>query len=675
MKWWFSFLLKGFALVFIMNSLFMTTYPFLSKLWFKYIFMEISFNINGLFNQEWYELTPLFRSFLFLLLIWLMSYLLHYWFVIMKRIFLFVLFTIIYLTVLDTFTVYDADGAIVRTFIISFVSLGMANLFKEIDRESIRFVWTKKSSIWIFPLIAVVLFSSLVGYAAPKYDPQWPDPVPFLKSAAENAGGSDISSTVRRVGYGEDDSKLGGSFVQDYTPVFQAAVKEEHYWRIETKDVYTGKGWKRSADPNYETQVNGYIELDTFSDNVKTEEHDTVIEFQGNNVIEKLIYPYGINQVEAREATSFLLDQNSGEIRTQVNNVDRALAQYRITYDMPSFAIDKLRKVSLDDPSEINDQYTQLPENLPARIGELAKEITASGDNRYDKVRAVENYFGQNGFQYQTNDVPIPKENQDYVDQFLFESKVGYCDNYSTSMVVLLRTLDIPARWVKGFTSGEKVAENIGGTDESYDVYEVTNANAHSWVEAYFPEYGWVPFEPTQGFSNLTDFEINLDNVDEQDDTLEAPEQEKPEKKMEKEEEKDTAPVVKNNTIEKLDINWGYVAIGFTVFIILAFLLYRKRYHIKAIILSMRFRSKHDAKTYQDAYHYLLQLLSYNGLSRNPNQTLREYAKRIDSRYSSDEMGHLTDYYERMLYNNEISETETKKLTQLWKNLIKRIMA
>ncbi|WP_373284320.1 DUF4129 domain-containing transglutaminase family protein [Virgibacillus oceani] len=593
----------------------------------------------------------------------------------MKRIFVFILFTIIYLTVLDTFTVYDADGAIVRTFIISFVSLGMANLFKEVDRESIRFAWTKNSWIWIFPLIAVVFFSTLIGYAAPKYDPQWPDPVPFLKSAAEQAGGGEGGSSVRRVGYGEDDSRLGGSFVQDYTPVFQAAVKDEHYWRIETKDVYTGKGWERSAEPNYETQVNGYIALDTFSDNVKTEKHDTVVEFQGNTMIEKLVYPYGISQVEAGEATAFLLDQNSGEIRTRVNNVDRSLAEYSITYDMPSFAIDELRKASLEDPTAINDQYTQLPENLPARIGELAKEITSSDNNRYDRVRAIENYFGQNGFQYQTSDVPIPKENQDYVDQFLFESKAGYCDNYSTSMVVMLRTLDIPARWVKGFTSGEKIADNIGGTDESYDVYEVTNANAHSWVEAYFPGIGWVPFEPTQGFSNLTDFEINLENLEEQDDTLQAPEQEKPEKELKQEEEKDTAPAAENNTTMKLDINWGYVAIGIGIIMILAFLLYRKRYQLRAMMLSVKFRSKHDAKTYQEAYHYLLKLLSYSGLPRSSNQTLREYAKRIDSRYSSDEMGQLTDYYERMLYNNEINETETKKLTQLWKNLIKRIMA
>src|SRR5690625_5109283 len=81
-------------------------------------------------------------------------------------------------------------------------------------------------------------------------------------------------------------------------------------------------------------------------------------------------------------------------------------------------------------------------------------------------------------------------------------------------MVVMLRTLDIPARWVKGFTGGEKIANKLE-EEELFDIYEVTNANAHSWVEVYFPEIGWVPFEPTHGFSNLAQFTSTHDNEEE----------------------------------------------------------------------------------------------------------------------------------------------------------------
>ncbi|WP_143521692.1 transglutaminase domain-containing protein, partial [Pseudomonas sp. 2995-3] len=77
-------------------------------------------------------------------------------------------------------------------------------------------------------------------------------------------------------------------------------------------------------------------------------------------------------------------------------------------------------------------RYLQLPDTVPDRVRELAEEIVADYDNRYDMAVAVEQYFSENGFEYETTNVPTPEEGQDYVDQFLFETQYGYCDNYST---------------------------------------------------------------------------------------------------------------------------------------------------------------------------------------------------------------------------------------------------
>ena len=90
-------------------------------------------------------------------------------------------------------------------------------------------------------------------------------------------------------------------------------------------------------------------------------------------------------------------------------------------------------------------------------------------------------------------------------------------------MVVMLRSIDIPARWVKGFAPGEYQLD-----DEGERVYQITNNEAHSWVEAYLPGIGWMPFEPTIGFSNLTDidYDIELDGNDPQ--APEMNEQEQP---------------------------------------------------------------------------------------------------------------------------------------------------
>ncbi|GAB3043306.1 transglutaminase TgpA family protein [Virgibacillus ainsalahensis] len=673
MKWWIGFLLKAVGLLFFIHTLYFE-HSFLSGLWFEQLIMEMGFNIEVLISQDWYNLTPVFRSVLFFVLIWLISYLLHYWFVVMKRVFLFVMLTFIYIAVLDTFTLYEANVAIVRTFIISFMALGIANLMKEMDNESIRFSWIKKTPVWLLPLVGIVLFTSLIGFTAPKFEPQWPDPVPFIQSAAE--GDLTGGSGVQKVGYGEDDSRLGGSFIQDHTPVFQAEVLEEHYWRIETKDVYTGKGWEASSEPDYQFQQNGTISLETFSDNVTTEGQEAVLEFQDNTTIEKLIYPYGVDKVH-KEDGQFLLDDTTEAIQTRLNDEVVSMEDYAIIYESPSFEMNALRDSSDEDPSSIQERFTQIPENLPERVGELAEEITNISDNRYDQAKAIERYFSQtNGYTYQTTDVPVPKEDEDYVDQFLFDSKVGYCDNFSTSMVVMLRTLDIPARWVKGFTSGEMLSQ--GETAADADLYEVTNANAHSWVEVYFPDTGWVPFEPTQGFSNLSDFHTDTENNADwnDEDALDATEEtEQPEEEPDLPEEESQTTMAENNTAEnEFTINWWLVVITIGVMILLAFVLYVTRFRWQTHLLAVSFRRKQDAKTYQKAYHHLLKILEHRGLKKEPDQTLREYAKRIDVRYATDEMGQLTHHFEQLLYKNELQNEKADELTQLWKNLIKRIM-
>jgi hypothetical protein len=79
------------------------------------------------------------------------------------------------------------------------------------------------------------------------------------------------------------------------------------------------------------------------------------------------------------------------------------------------------------------------------------------------------------------------------VDYFLFDLRQGYCDYFASSMVVMLRTLGIPARYVLGYASG--------AFDASRQEYRVLELNYHAWVEAYFPGYGWIPFEPTPATS------------------------------------------------------------------------------------------------------------------------------------------------------------------------------
>jgi hypothetical protein len=133
--------------------------------------------------------------------------------------------------------------------------------------------------------------------------------------------------------------------------------------------------------------------------------------------------------------------------------------------------------------------YLGLPV-VDSRIPRLAEQITLSADNDYDKALALEAYL-RTHFAY-TLQLPrtVP---HDPLANFLFERKQGHCEYFASSMAVMLRTLGIPSRVVNGFRGGE--------FNDVTSQYVIRASDAHSWVEAYFPNYGWVPFDPTPSAS------------------------------------------------------------------------------------------------------------------------------------------------------------------------------
>lgn len=146
----------------------------------------------------------------------------------------------------------------------------------------------------------------------------------------------------------------------------------------------------------------------------------------------------------------------------------------------------ELRRAAGPLPEEIR-RFLQLPEELPDRVAELAQRITADAPTTYDKVKAIEAWLSEN---YRYNiDSPIPPPGHDAVDHFLFETDVGFCEQFASATAVMLRTLGIPARVVAGFTPGDRNAFT--------GYYEVKGSDAHSWVEVWFPRLGWYEFDPT----------------------------------------------------------------------------------------------------------------------------------------------------------------------------------
>jgi protein-glutamine gamma-glutamyltransferase len=160
---------------------------------------------------------------------------------------------------------------------------------------------------------------------------------------------------------------------------------------------------------------------------------------------------------------------------------------YEADSDMARPSPAQLRSTGIRVPQFLSD-YLQLPATLDPRIPRLAAQISASASNNYDKAVAIESYLNTHyGYTLQLLQSPVA----DPLANFLFERKQGHCEYFASSMAVMLRTLHIPSRVVNGFRSDE--FNDINGN------YVVRAKNAHSWVEAYFPGYGWTTFDPTPG--------------------------------------------------------------------------------------------------------------------------------------------------------------------------------
>jgi transglutaminase-like putative cysteine protease len=181
----------------------------------------------------------------------------------------------------------------------------------------------------------------------------------------------------------------------------------------------------------------------------------------------------------------------AGDLEGTVYDIDiqHAVGRYEAYSDIASPSPAELRAAGRNFPPAIAATYLRLPA-LDPRIRRFAAQITASSRNDFDKATAIESYL-RTYFAY-TLELPR-KAPEDPIANFLFERKRGHCEYFASSMAVMLRTLGIPSRVVNGFRSDE--FNDLTGN------YVIRAKDAHSWVEAYFPGYGWRTFDPTPGGS------------------------------------------------------------------------------------------------------------------------------------------------------------------------------
>lgn len=498
------------------------------------------------------------------------------------------------------------------------------------------------------PAIIVIGALMLAGIAVPRAPVLLEDPytmwlqaqnkeVPAFSGEGGYVSGGDSSDAgsgrSSKSGYGRSDTKIGGGFEFDYSPVMTVDTNQRTYWRGETKAVYTGQGWNDRKGMQTTSAAPGDGDLPADKPTLAGIETKKVT--QTFHILRKDRLPvlFGAGRISGLSSWTGV----SGSAKLTWNKEEQelkfqrsaAVESYTVVSDMIVIDEQKMRATKSREASAPFDlaPYEQLPQ-VPSRVSELAATITEGAANDYDRAKALESYLRLNYPYTNTPDVSLQKS-KDIADAFLFEIKAGYCDYYSTAFVVLARSLGLPTRWVKGYATGSNQMDEEGfrrGLGYVPDptgagTYTVRNADAHSWAEVYFEGVGWVPFEPTSGF------------------TVPQPMAEgapiaTPDVPVASGEEAVTEPDTGSGSG-----GWSaaYWAIGGATLVVagVAVLLFRRRVWTASVWRRVRYRGATPNQRIVREMERLLAYLGRRGLKRSEHDTLRESFLGWSSRFAS----------------------------------------
>ena len=307
-----------------------------------------------------------------------------------------------------------------------------------------------------------------------------------------------LFSSLRSYGAGTSDPYadtmvLGGPRTVGNTLVMDVRVSQELpygvYWQAIAYDTYVNGGWQvveSDVEPATHFPDDGPLNLPV---NLGRE----VITQTVTNYLPNSSFLYAAPEVVSTDRQMLVdatYDEQGQTLVTALRSrfILRQGDQYQVASRVSTADATSLRTASTDYPQWVRDRYLQLPDTLTPRTLDLAEQLAAGSDNPYDKAIAVRDYLRANiSYNDQIAAAPEGAEPLDYV---LFDLKEGYCTYYASAMAVMLRSQGVPARVVSGYALGEY--------DPTAQNYRVRAVNAHSWVEVYFPDYGWIHFEPTQ---------------------------------------------------------------------------------------------------------------------------------------------------------------------------------
>jgi transglutaminase-like putative cysteine protease len=352
----------------------------------------------------------------------------------------------------------------------------------------------------VVPVLSVDSQNSTGNQMTPSPEPQSPSSNSSQSqgqnssNVGENASGNPGSQSNP----GEDGSGGGGApgalSTSDTTTIggnisaFKSLGQETHfvvessqpsYWRTAAYAEYTGQGWATEE-----------------SSQLRDTDDLLVPESDNTRVIQQYELRRSATSLPAVWRPSELTGTGEVvEVSPETTLESRQPLESGAEYSVISYAPDRspaeLDTAGTAYPTSIEQRYTQLPESTDPRVEQFTDELTAESGTPYQTATQIESWLETNKeYSLDANRTGT----NDIASTFIFDMEQGYCEYFATSMLVMLRTQDIPARYVTGYSTGEPTGNGS---------YIVRGMNAHAWVEVYFPDKGWVRFDPTPGSARL----------------------------------------------------------------------------------------------------------------------------------------------------------------------------
>jgi transglutaminase-like putative cysteine protease len=477
--------------------------------------------------------------------------------------------------------------------------------------------------------------------------------------------------------------KMGDRIIKDRTYLtYTAPFKEQTYLRGYIAGNYEGSSWSAPiSDPNYEWLENSYESTGYYPQNIQGKALEDVAGY--NSIVKGSAATITISNLRRKKDYAFtpyvpLIPDNfnlSGDSAIEPNNKSK----YSYNAYMGSTNIFMLKSSSLFKDSQFSSvweeytkyvkyTYTKYPSSMVEVNNIVDKLKTGTGYGYESKGPAQSNFaiadrireFLKANVKYSITTAKAP-ENQDFVTWLLFQNKKGYSAHYATAMTVMLRMANVPARYVEGYVlMPEDFKKATASTAQGYFDVDVTDKNAHAWVEIYESNYGWIPIEATPGFftgslldelKNQTEenFEEILNSFDVDDTVVEELDTSIPEDQLQQDpnsslqlpsqykppqlmlEEKTSNSFLQ---ISFKIIKYSYIFVGlttgiFVVVLILIIITLFIRRAINLFILNRRMNSEDYNKKISTIYRYYMQLLNFENIINTDRLPYLKFARRI----------------------------------------------